>query len=76
MSVITRNVPRCPVCGSEAALIDSVTDGVKLYTVICINVEHCGLGSGFCRTESEALENWDKQREYADTVRAERRDKA
>lgn len=76
MSLLTTEVRRCPVCGSTAALIDADTDEGHVYTVICLNVQHCGLGSGFCKSASEAIRKWENQLEYAKMVKAEIRDKA
>lgn len=76
MSVIQQGLS-CPVCGSNAALLDAFDDkGIRRYFVYCLNVERCGLGTGFCVTPEEALSQWNMQQFYADTVHAERRDKA
>ena len=76
MSVISRDVPKCPLCGSEAVLVDCLSDGEKLYTVLCTNPEHCGLASGFHHSDTLALEAWEKRKAYAERVKAERRERA
>ncbi len=77
MAVISRDVRKCPVCGSEAALLDAFDDdGIRKYFVYCLNVEHCGLTSGMCESPEAALSAWNAQEAYAAKVHAERRDKA
>ena len=76
MAVISRDVPKCPLCGAPAVLVDCVSEGETVYTVICTNVEHCGLGSGFQRSDKSALEHWANQTKYAERVKAERRERA
>lgn len=76
MAVISRNVRKCPVCGSEAALLDVIDDGIRRYFVYCLNSERCGLGTSMCASPEEALQEWNNQQSYADKVHAERRDKA
>lgn len=78
MSVVSRDVPACPLCGSPAVLVDSddELDGGIVYTVLCTNPEHCGLGSGFHKTITSALNTWERRKEYAENVKRERREKA
>ena len=76
MSILSRDVRPCPLCGSPAVLMDADTHIGHVYTVICLNVEHCGLGSGFCNTASDAIQKWENQKEYAASVKAEIRDRA
>lgn len=76
MSVVSRDVPNCPICNSPAVLVDAPSDGGLIYTVICLNIERCGLGSGFFNSPDEALRAWDNQKSYAQKVLSERRDKA
>lgn len=76
MSVVSRDVTPCPLCGSPAVLVDCDTPKGKVYTVICLDVQRCGLGSGFCNTKDDALKGWKGQIEYAELVKGERRDRA
>ena len=76
MAVISRNVRKCPVCGSDAVLLDTIDDGIRKYFVYCLNVEHCGLTSGLCASPEAALSAWNAQESYAAKVHADRRDKA
>lgn len=77
MSVVSRDVPACPLCGSPAVLIDCNDPELgKTYTVICTNVEHCGLGSGIHTSDKVALEKWEERKEYAEMVKNERRERA
>lgn len=76
MAVISRDVPKCPLCGAPAVLVDCDFEGEKLYTVMCTNPEQCGLGSGFHHSDKSALEAWEKRKDYAEKVKAERRERA
>lgn len=77
MSVISYDVPVCPLCGSPAVLIDyDDSDMGKIYTVICTNIEHCGLGSGLQKTTEIALNAWNDKKEYAEKIKRERAEKA
>lgn len=76
MAVVSRNVRKCPVCGSEAVLLDAIDDGIRKYFVYCLNVERCGLGTVMCRSPEEAIKAWNSQEAYAAKVHADRRDKA
>lgn len=76
MAVISRDVPKCPLCGSPAVLVDCVSEGERLFTVICTNVQHCGLGSGFHKYDKSALEHWANRFDYAERIKAERRERA
>lgn len=76
MSVVSRDVPSCPVCGSPAVLLDADDNGILKYFVYCLNTERCGLTSGMCVTPEEALKKWDKQKSYADFVHSDKKDRA
>lgn len=76
MSVISRDVPACPVCGSPAVLLDADDNGTCKYFVYCLNAERCGLTSGMCATPDDALVAWADQKSYAERVRAEKRNRA
>lgn len=76
VAVVSRNVRKCPVCGSEAVLLDAIDDGIRKYFVYCLNVERCGLGTVLCCSPEEAIKAWNAQEAYAAKVHAERRDKA
>lgn len=76
MSVVSRDVANCPVCGSPAVLVDSEDEGFgKLYTVICLNVHQCGLGSGFHKDPRDAIKAWKNQKHYAERMRVERHER-
>lgn len=75
MSLISRNVSPCPLCGSEAVLLDTMQDGIRRYFVYCLNHEHCGLGTSFCATPEEALQEWKRQDDYARRVNDEKRNR-
>lgn len=76
MSVVSRNVPKCLLCGSDAVLLDTDVNGAKKYLIYCLNVEHCGLGTTFCNSPEDALKAWEMKKDYADKVRSERRERA
>ena len=77
MSVVSRDCPKCPLCGSKAVMIDYEDENHNTaYTVICLNVERCGMSSGICHSQTEALQKWAEQKDYAERVKAERRTRA
>lgn len=70
MAIVSRDVPACPLCGSEAVLLK--TDDNR-YFIYCLNSLHCGLGTDFCSSPEGALQSWEGQKEYAHDVINERR---
>ena len=59
------DLKKCPFCNSEAMIRESkqkliLNEIVTCYSVIC---SHCHCETRFCKTEEEAISNWNKRSE-------------
>lgn len=54
------SLPRCPICKSQAILLETISNGDKVATVeiMCEGEDHCI--QIIMDTEAEAIETWKK----------------
>lgn len=58
----------CPFCGNTAVDVKDDCYPAPNYYVVCdYNDDGCGASSGFCRTEEEAIEVWNRRASENDT---------
>lgn len=76
MSVISRDVPNCPLCGYPAVMLDVNDDGVTKYFVYCLNFEKCGLATVPLEDTLTALKRWEEMKDYANEILREKQDNA
>lgn len=52
----------CPFCGSTSVDVKDDYHPVPNYYAVCdYNKGGCGASSGYCRTEEEAIEAWNRR---------------